>query len=68
MNKAGAFFAAMAAMGGFGNIPMLDRSAERLKGVDIEKEYELIQQKKSNLPASLRRVVVYMVEKQRNEK
>lgn len=33
-----------------------------LKGVDIEKEYKLIKEKKSNLSASKRRMVVYRYE------
>ncbi len=33
-----------------------------LKGIDVEKEYELIQEKKSTLPAKMRELIVIVVE------
>ncbi len=37
----------------------------RLKGIDVEKEYELIKQKKSNLPSVTRRIIVGIIERKR---
>lgn len=39
--------------------------SDPLKGVNIEFEYKLIQQKKSSLSARLRRIVVYRYENQK---
>ena len=47
--------AAMMGLNGFGK-------PDQLEGVDLEKEYELIKQKKSKLPASQRRAIVFRME------
>lgn len=41
----------------------LPKADNELKGVDLEKEYALIKEKKSNLSASMRNMVVYRYEK-----
>ena len=37
---------------------------EKLDGIDLKKEYELIKQKKSKLSATLRKLVVYRYEQE----
>lgn len=49
----------MAAMFGL----QMGGGSDELRGIDIEKEYELIKQKKSKLSAAKRRAVIYRMEK-----
>ena len=65
-----AYFAGLMALGGgmFDELlPRYLRRREELNGLDLNKEYELIKQKKSSLPAQVRAEVVYIVEKHREE-
>jgi hypothetical protein len=57
----------MGRMGAFGLMALamgFRPGPDPLAGIDIEKEYELIQRKQSNLPRSRRDMVVYRVERQ----
>ena len=44
----------------------LPKKKNKLHGIDIEKEYQLIQQKKSRLSASMRRLVCQEYEKEQH--
>ncbi|MGL6014683.1 MAG: hypothetical protein ACRCZU_01120 [Selenomonadaceae bacterium] len=59
----------MASMSGYSNMYDTRRriKSDPLEGIDIEKEYELIMNKKSGLSARLRSMVLYRYEKQLNE-
>jgi hypothetical protein len=58
--KAISLFTTMLTMTGYGGRV---RYKDPLEGIDIEKEYQLIQQKKSRLSASMRREVVNRYER-----
>jgi len=60
--KALMMFSLIAGMAGHGK----KFHKDKLEGIDVEKEYELIKQKKSKLSANMRRIVTYRYEKKIN--
>jgi len=63
-SRLASFFGLLAGMGA---LPMF-KEPKWLKGIDIEKEYELIKQKKSNLSASQRAEVVARYEWEKKDR
>ncbi len=65
-SKVATMMAFLASMGYAGGLGGFDLPKDRLRGIDIEKEAELIKQKKSRLSSNERRMVMLRYENGEN--